>query len=162
MKRRRPIVAAVVALLLAGGQLTFADPGAPGQRIVDDDAKAPEQPASSACQREGAAFVGSKPRILREWHRRPNKVRDVRPTYPALPRGTRSSGTWIGEILLDAQGGVRHVWTIRPARLIPPFPRFNNAILDAVRQWQFEPFVVGSQAQPVCMIVSVKINRRER
>ncbi|MGB2714272.1 MAG: hypothetical protein WBC51_08855 [Vicinamibacterales bacterium] len=151
-------VAAAVGLLLTGTQPTVAAPEPLGQRVVDDDAKRPEQAASSACEREGATFVGSKPRMLREWQRPPKKVRDVRPTYPELPPGTRGSGMWIGEILLDTHGNVSHIWTIRQARLIPPFPAVNNAILDAVRQWQFEPFVVESQARPLCMTVSVKIN----
>jgi TonB family protein len=160
MRRRLAelFVAASAGLLLAGAQLPGARPEAHGQRIVDDDAKWPERPASSACEREGAAFVGSKPRLLRERQRPPKKVRDVRPTYPELPPGTRTSGMWIGEILLDTHGKVRHIWTIRRARITPPFPAFDNAVLDAVRHWQFEPFVVGSEARALCMTVTVNIN----
>ena len=153
-------IGGIVGLLLTGAEPTVAGPEALGQRVVDDDAKRPEQAASSACEREGARFVGSKPRVLREWQRPPKKVRDVRPTYPELPSGTRSSGMWLGEILLDTHGKVSHIWTIRQARLTPPFPAFNNAIFDAVRQWQFEPFVVESEARPLCMTVSVNINWR--
>lgn len=162
--RRRVIglfVAATVGLWLTGAEPTVAAPEALGQRIVDDDAKAPERAASSACEREGAPFVGSKPRMLRQWQRPPKKVRDVRPRYPELPPGTSGRGIWIGEILLDTHGKVSHIWTIRQVRLTPAFPAFNNAILDAVRQWQFEPFVVESQPRPVCMTVSVNINWRE-
>jgi hypothetical protein len=155
-----PFVTATIGLLLTGAEPTVAGPEALGQRVVDDDAKRPEQAASSACETEGATFVGSKPRMLREWQGPPKKVRDVRPTYPDLPPGTRSSGMWIGEILLDTHGEVSHIWSIRQVRLTPPFPGFNNAILDAVRQWQFEPFVVESQARPLCMTVSVNINSR--
>jgi hypothetical protein len=80
--------------------------------------------------------------------------------YPDLPPGTRGSGMWIGELLIDTDGKVRHIWTMRQARLTPPFPAFNRAILDAVQQWQFEPFVVPSQARPICMTVSVRIDWR--
>ena len=157
MRRRLAglLVAATVGLLLTGAEPTVAGSEAPGQRVVDDDAKPPERAASSACEREGAPFVGPKPRMLREWRRGPKKVRDVRPTFPELPPGTRGSGMWIGEILLDTHGNVSQIWTIRQVRLTPPFPAFNNAILDAVRQWQFEPFVVESQARPICLTVSV-------
>ena len=156
----RLFVAATVGLFLTGVGPMVVAPEALGQRIVDDDAKRPEPAASSACERQGATFVGSRPRMLREWQRPPKKVRDVRPAYPELPPGTRSSGMWIGEILLDTNGKVSHVWTIRQARLTPPFPAFNNAIVEAVRQWQFEPFVVRSEPRPICMTVSVNINRR--
>jgi hypothetical protein len=162
MRRRLAalFVAATVGLLLTGAEPTAAERDAPGQRVVDDDAKQPEQPASSACEREGATFVGSKPRMLREWQRPPKKVRDVRPTYPEFPPGTGANGMWIGELLLDADGTVSHIWTIRQPRLTPPLPALNGAILDAVRQWRFEPFLVNSQPRPVCMTVSVNINWR--
>lgn len=153
-------VAATLDLLFTGADLTVAGAEALAQRVVDDDAKGPEQAASSACEREGGTFVGSKPRMLRAWQRAPKKVRDVRPTYPELPPGTRGSGMWIAEILLDTHGKVSHIWTIRQPRLTPPFPAFNNGIVDAVRQWRFEPFVVESQARPICMTVSVNINWR--
>jgi hypothetical protein len=163
MRRRLAgvVVAATVGLLLTGAEPTVAGPEALGQRVVDDDAKWPEQPASSVCEREGATFVGSRPRMLREWQRPPKKVRDVRPTYPELPPGTRSSGIWIGQILLDTHGKVSHIWTIRQPRVTPPFPAFNKAIVDAVGQWQFEPFVVESEARPICMTVTVNINRHQ-
>ena len=149
MTRRRLagfFVAATVGLLLTA---------------VEPTAQRPDLSASSVCEREGARYVGSKPQMLREWQRSPKKVRDVRPTYPELPPGTRGSGMWIGEVLIDADGKVRQVWTIRQARLTPPFPTFNRAIVDAVRHWQFEPFVVESQAKPICMTVSVNIRWRE-
>jgi TonB family protein len=116
---------------------------------------------SSPCEGEGARFVGSKPRMLQVWQRAPRKLRDVRPEYPDLPPGTRGSGMWIGEILLDTDGKVSHIWTIRQARLIPPFPAFNRAVLDAVRRWQFEPFVVESEATPICVTVSVNSHWRQ-
>lgn len=105
MRRRlaRRFVVATVGLLLTGADPMVAGPESVCQRVVDDDAKPTERAASSASEREGAAFVGSNPRMLRPWQRSPKRVRDVRPTYPELPPGTRSSGIWIGEILLDTQ-----------------------------------------------------------
>ena len=95
----------LLLLLPTAAEPTVAMRGTLAQRVVDDDAKGPQQAPSSACEREGATFVGSRPRILRDWQRPPKKVRNVEPTYPALPAGTtRTGGLWIGEILLDAQG----------------------------------------------------------
>ena len=73
---------------------------------------------------------------------RPEMATVCEPAYPDLPAGTRSRGMWIGEMLLDTDGNVSHVWTIRQPRLTPSFPAFNRAIVDAVRQWQSEPFIV--------------------
>jgi outer membrane biosynthesis protein TonB len=147
---RRRLAGFFVAVTL-GLSLTTAEP----------TAQQPELATTSVCEREGATFVGLKPRMLREWQRPPKKVRDVTPTYPELPPGTRGSGVWIGEVLIEPNGKVRHVWTIRQPRLTPPFPAFTRAILDAVRRWQFEPFVVGSQARPICMTIAVNINWRD-
>ncbi len=148
MTRRRLVrlfVAATVGLLF-----TIAEPTAQWTELL------------TACEREGDRFVGSKPRTLQRGQRAPKKVRDVRPTYPVLPPGTtRGSGMWIGEVLLDTEGKVSHIWTIRQAPITPPFPAFNRAILDAVRQWQFEPFVVQSQARPICLTLSVSIDGRQ-
>ncbi len=157
-RRLAGVFVVTVGLFLAGAEPMVVAPEALDQRIVDDDAKRPEPAAWSACERQGATFVGSRPRMLREWQRPPKKVRDVRPAYPELPPGTRSSGMWIGEILLSTNGKVSHVWTIRQARLTPPFPAFNNAIVEAVRQWQFEPFVVRSEPKAICLTVTVNIN----
>jgi len=121
-------------------------------------AQLPGLASTTACEREGAAFVGSTPQTLGRGQRSPKKVRNVVPSFPELPSGTRGTGIWIGELLLDAAGKVSHIWTIRQPRITPPFPAINRAILDAVRHWRFEPFVVGSEATPLCMMVSVKIH----
>ncbi len=76
---------AVVLLLITGGTT----------------AQRPEQ--ATACEREGATFVGSQPSTLRDRERLPKKVRHVAPRYPELPPGTCGSGMWIGEVLLDAR-----------------------------------------------------------
>jgi hypothetical protein len=121
-------------------------------------AQLPGLPSTTACEREGAAIVGSKPEILGRGRRSPKKVRNVVPAFPELPSGTRGSGIWIGELLLDAGGKVRHIWTIRQPRITPPLPAFNRAILDAVRHWRFEPFIVASRATPLCLTVTVSIH----
>jgi hypothetical protein len=90
--------------------------------------------------------------------RAPKKLRDVPPKYPELPPGTVGSGMWLGEVLINNTGKVAHVWPIREVRFVPPFHAFNDAITDAVRQWEFEPLVVQGKAMPVCMTVTVNIN----
>jgi outer membrane biosynthesis protein TonB len=92
--------------------------------------------------------------------RAPKKIRDVRPAYPELPPQTRASGIWIGDVLLDTKGKVSQVWAIREVQFTPPFPAFNRAIVDAIRQWEFEPLVFGKTPMPVCMTVTVHIDLR--
>jgi len=72
-----------------------------------------------------------------------------------LPPDTRGGGIWIGEALVDGAGKVVQVWTLRHLTFIPPFPQFDTAITDAVRQWEFEPVRVDAKPMPVCRILSV-------
>lgn len=65
---------------------------------------------------------------------------------------------WLGEILIDNSGKIARVWALREVRFVPPFPAFNNAIADAIRQWQFEPLLVQDQATPACMTVTFNID----
>jgi hypothetical protein len=64
----------------------------------------------------------------------------------------------VGEFLLDTKGKVVKVWTIREALLSPPFQPFNQAIVDAIRQWQFEPLIVAGAPVPACTTVTVIID----
>jgi hypothetical protein len=45
--------------------------------------------------------------------------------------------TWqrsvVGEMLLNTPGKVARVWTIREVNFNPPFPAFNQAIVDGLR-----------------------------
>ena len=108
--------------------------------------------------KEGAALVDSTPVQIEPKGRSPKKIRDVRPVYPNLPAGTTGSGPWIGEFLLNERGRVAEVWTVRPIRFTPTFPAFNQAIVSALRQWEFEPFIVDGHPAPVCTSVTILIN----
>jgi hypothetical protein len=67
---------------------------------------------------------------------------------------------WIGEILVDTHGKVGRVWTVREVEFTPSFPAFNQAIVDALKKWEFTPVVVKGDAIPLCTTVTVSINWR--
>jgi hypothetical protein len=90
--------------------------------------------------------------------RAPKKLRDVPPKYPELPPGTVGSGVWVGEVLINNTGKVAHVWPIREVTFVPPFPAFNNAITDAMQQWEFDPLLTEGKPTTFCMTVTVNIN----
>lgn len=155
----RILIGIVMATFLASsarGQQSPQKPpagGAPSTQPV-------QHSRAGVCEREGFKFSGTKPVSPRRGQRTPKKIRDVEPTYPELPPGTLGSGGWIGEVLLAADGTVSRVWTVRDVRFTPPFPAFNQAIVDAIRRWEYEPFVVNSIARPVCMTVTVIVHWR--
>jgi hypothetical protein len=90
--------------------------------------------------------------------RYPAKAHHVVPAYPPIPDGTTGGGVWIGEILIDTQGRVAVVWTIRDVKSTPPVPLLSKAITDAVAKWQFAPAAVDNVPVPVCRTVSVNVN----
>ena len=108
--------------------------------------------------REGVRIAGARPVSIATLKRPPKKTFDVRPSFPPLPSTVRGSGLWTGEVLLDQRGRVAHVWAIHEPRLRPPVPAFNAAIVNAVRQWQFEPVLANSQPAPACLAVTVTID----
>lgn len=110
------------------------------------------------CMTQGAKLVGAAPVQIGKQVRLAKKIRNVNPKYPALPAGTTGSGVWRGEFLLDARGTVVEVWAIQEVRLRPAFPAFNQAIVDAIRQWTFEPLMSSGRPVPACTDVTVSIN----
>ena len=85
---------------------------------------------------------------------------NVAPEFPELPPGTTVGGLWAGEALIDQQGKVALVWTIRPLIVRPAFPPVDEAIVNAIQQWEFEPTMVEKVPVPVCLTVTVNINLR--
>ena len=140
-------------------------PARPGEmRLIRVDAATnastaqPVRPPASACQGEAPKLLGKEAVRVSGQIRAPRKLRHVSPSYPKLPPGIVGSGSWVGELLIDAQGKVARVWTIREPRLNPPYPPFSKAIADAVRQWEFEPSKVKGVPTPVCMTVVTTVH----
>ena len=124
-----------------------------------DAAMASQRVRSGACMREGWKLAGETPVRTGPRIPQPKKIRDVPTKYPELPPRTRAfAGGWMGEFLLSTQGRVLEVWTIQEVRFRPPFPPFNQAIVDAIKQWEFEPLMIEGRPVPVCTTVTVAID----
>jgi outer membrane biosynthesis protein TonB len=129
-----------------------------GVALADSAASRGASERPGVCERQAVQLVGQRAVRVGKGIKAPRKVRDVRPDYPSWPPETTGRGVWMGEALIDTQGRVSHVWTIREAEITPELPAFNRAIVDAIRQWQFEPLVVNGVTVPVCMTVVVNPN----
>jgi TonB family protein len=81
--------------------------------------------------------------------RQPGKIKDVAPVMPRAARQAGVFGVVIVEVTIDAQGRVSQ------ARILRSIPLLDQAALDAVRQWEFEPTVIDGQPRPVIMTVPV-------
>ena len=79
----------------------------------------------------------------------PTKIHHVNPEYPQEALDARVSGVVIVEAMVDAQGDVRS------AKVLRSIPLLDQAAIDAVEQWRFEPTFLNGQAVPVIMTVTV-------
>jgi protein TonB len=79
----------------------------------------------------------------------PTKTRNVQPVYPQIAQRARVQGVVIVEATIDPGGKVRET------RLLRSIPLLDQAALDAVRQWEYEPTLLNGVAVPVIMTVTV-------
>jgi TonB family protein len=82
----------------------------------------------------------------------PMKVRDVPPQYPPDAREARVQGVVILETTISEAGQVTE------ARVLRSIPMLDQAAIDAVRQWEFQPTVLNGRAVPVIMVVTVQFS----
>jgi protein TonB len=81
--------------------------------------------------------------------RPPQLVRRVAPDYPELARQARQQGTVILEATTDIYGRVIVV------RVLRSLPLLDQAAIDAVRQWVYEPLMLNGRPRPVTFTVTV-------
>lgn len=87
--------------------------------------------------------------------RPPKKIKDAPPEYPAIAQQARVQGVVILEARIDERGNVTDA---RPLRSIP---LLDQAAIDAVRQWQYEPALRNGVQVPVLMTVTVNFSLRK-
>jgi protein TonB len=79
-----------------------------------------------------------------------HKVRDVPPVYPPAAITAKVEGVVIVEAKIDMTGRVT------AARILRSIPLLDQAALDAVREWEFEPVVIdGIGRVPIIAALSV-------
>ena len=108
------------------------------------------------CVDQSEALVGQRAWLVDKDFPAPRKLRSVQPDYPTRPGSSKMvSSIWVGEALVDQDGKVRDVWTIRPLRFEPAWPEFEDALRASIRQTVYEPSVIDGKAVPVCVTISV-------
>jgi periplasmic protein TonB len=79
--------------------------------------------------------TGDIPVPVTDYDRPPRLIRQVKPRYPQEAFVKKVEGVVVVEILIDAAGRVARARVIRSA------PLLDEAALEAVRSWVFEPAV---------------------
>jgi protein TonB len=80
----------------------------------------------------------------------PKLVRRIEPDYPEIARQARVEGVVILEATTDVFGRVTGV------RVLRSLPLLDEAAVNAVRQWVYEPMVINGRPRPVTFTVTVR------
>ena len=126
MNAPRSVSRAILVILATG--LCFA----PAAQAQDDQTSAPK-----IIRKSGGVLQGTAT------HR-------VTPTYPALAKAARISGSVVVEVTTDEEGNVV------AARALSGHPLLKDAAVDAARQWKFAPTLLGGT--PVKVIGTIVFN----
>lgn len=118
-----------------------ATDAARGRELAEEAAK--ERAAARAKLRRAPIRVGGQIRP-------PVKIKDVTPVYPAVARAARVQGEVVIEVTVGEDGKVAD------ARVVKSIPLLDQAALDAVRQWEYQPPLLNGVPTPV--VVTVTIN----
>jgi TonB family protein len=102
-----------------------------------------DMPISERVTNDGALRVGGNIRS-------PRKVKDARPVYPQDARDAGVQGVVIVEVRVDPDGRVGRAHVLRS------IPLLDQAALDAVQQWEFEPTLLNGAPVAVVMTVTIQ------
>jgi len=80
----------------------------------------------------------------------PRLLKSVEPVYPEDARKASVQGTVILSVKTDATGHVQDMMILRS------IPLLNQAAIDAVRQWVYEPMIINDVPTPVVFTVTVR------
>ncbi len=80
----------------------------------------------------------------------PRLVRQVPPIYPEIARQARVEGVVELECVTDIYGRVTRVTVVQS------IPLLDQAAIDAVRQWVYEPMIICGRPRPVVFNVTVR------
>jgi TonB family protein len=136
---------------LAAAAKTAADKAATDAKSESDRAEADEarKAKAAAARREKLAKairVGGQVRP-------PIRIKEVAPLYPAIAQSARVQGDVVIEATIDDEGKVAD------ARVVKSVPLLDQAALDAVRQWQYQPSLLNGVPTAVVVTVTVKFTR---
>ena len=130
---------------------TAADKAATDAESARDRAEAEEarRAKAAAARREKLAKAVKVGGQIRP----PVRVKEVAPVYPAIAQSARVQGDVVIEATIDEEGNVAD------ARVVKSTPLLDQAALDAVRQWQYQPSLLNGVPTAVVTTVTVKFTR---
>jgi protein TonB len=90
----------------------------------------------------GAIRVGGNIRV-------PTRLNQVAPVYPQQAKDAGVQGVVILELVVSGDGSVSD------ARVLRSIPLLDDAALECVRQWRYEPTLLNGTPVPIIMTATV-------
>ncbi len=112
--------------------------------VLDKDKKGGKAAA------EGVSGEAKEPLKAAGTDEPPTLIKKVSPVYPEEARKQGIEGTVILEATVDVKGAVQNVKILRSVAAL------DQAAVDAVKQWVYEPKVIGGKPVPVTFTVTVR------
>ncbi len=85
----------------------------------------------------------------------PQLIKRVDPVYPEAARQAGVEGTVILEVTTDIYGRVANI------RVLRSVPLLDQAAIDAIKQWVYEPLIIDGQPKGVIFTVTIDFKLRE-
>jgi len=84
----------------------------------------------------------------------PQLIREVKPVYPQIALSARVQGIVIVEVRTDIRGDVKDI------KVIKSIPLLDQAAIDAVKQWKYEPCFVDGKPREIIFtaVVTFSLN----
>jgi protein TonB len=79
----------------------------------------------------------------------PRLILGPQPVYPVLARQAKISGAVVIDAVIDTQGNIVEM------RTVSGHPILALAAMEALRHWKYEPTILGGEAFPVELLVTI-------
>jgi periplasmic protein TonB len=138
------------------GSATLVGEGAPGGvpgglagGVIGGDLSGPAPPSPIDSAPKSPIRVGGGVKA-------PRLIFGPEPVYPILARHSKISGAVVIDAVIDTQGNVAemHPTSGNPLLLL--------AAMEALRHWKYEPTILGGQAYPVRLLVTITFELQGR
>jgi TonB family protein len=138
-------------------ELAVAAKAAGDKAAVDAAAGKEKADAVAAKEKADAAAARAKAKMapvrIGGQIKAPNKIKDVKPVYPAIAQSARAAGVVTIEATIGPDGKVID------AKVVRSIPLLDQAALDAVRQWEYTPTLLNGVPVPVLVTVTINFTR---
>ncbi len=138
----------LAAAIAPGGGVAGGVPGGVPGGVIGGALSGAVPPTPIGSAPKGPIRVGGKVKA-------PRLIFGPDPVYPLLARQARVSGAVVIDAVIDTQGNVVEMRTVSGQ------PILALAAMEALRQWKYEPTILGVEAVPVRLLVTITFERKD-